>query len=93
MADSFKAVDLSSLATIAFYGFIGLIVSVLVNACRQTFFHGKSEPPAVFHWIPYIGNAISYGMDPVAFFVKYRAQVCSIRVPRRICMSSRRSFR
>ncbi|EXF81456.1 14-alpha sterol demethylase Cyp51A [Colletotrichum fioriniae PJ7] len=74
MADSFKAVDLSSLATIAFYGFVGLVVSVLVNACRQTFFHGKSEPPAVFHWIPYIGNAISYGMDPVAFFVKYRAR-------------------
>ncbi|KAK1658903.1 14-alpha sterol demethylase Cyp51A [Colletotrichum godetiae] len=74
MSDSLGFLDLSSLASITFYGFVGLAVSILLNACRQTLFHSKSEPPAVFHWIPYIGNAISYGMDPVAFFVKYRAK-------------------
>ncbi|KXH56455.1 14-alpha sterol demethylase Cyp51A [Colletotrichum salicis] len=74
MADSLGFLDLSSLAPIVFYGFVGLAVSVLLNACRQTFFHGKNEPPVVFHWIPNIGNAISYAMDPVAFFVKYRAK-------------------
>ncbi|KAK1544935.1 14-alpha sterol demethylase Cyp51A [Colletotrichum paranaense] len=74
MSDSIKVLGLSSLAPIAFCGLIGLVASILINACRQTLFHAKSEPPAVFHWIPYIGNAVSYGMDPVGFFVKYRAK-------------------
>lgn len=82
MADSIEVLGLSSLAPIAFYGLIGLVASILINACRQTLFHAKSEPPAVFHWIPYIGNAVSYGMDPVAFFVKYRAKVYPTRDPR-----------
>ncbi|KAH8660298.1 cytochrome P450 [Xylariales sp. PMI_506] len=56
------------------YGFIGLVASILISACRQLLFRSKTEPPAVFHWVPYIGNAISYGMDPVAFFIKYRAK-------------------
>lgn len=58
------------------YGFFVLVALVVVNACRQVLLpRNKSEPPTVFHWIPYIGNAVSYGMDPVAFFVKYRAKV------------------
>ncbi|KAJ2969501.1 hypothetical protein NQ176_g8628 [Zarea fungicola] len=57
------------------YGFFVLVALVVVNACRQVLLpRNKSEPPTVFHWIPYIGNAVSYGMDPVAFFVKYRAK-------------------
>ncbi|KUI52487.1 Eburicol 14-alpha-demethylase [Cytospora mali] len=62
---------MSSLVT---YGLFGLVACILINACRQLFFRRKSEPPAVFHWVPYIGNAVSYGMDPVAFFEKYRAK-------------------
>lgn len=55
-------------------GLIGLVAFVLINACRQILFRPKTEPPSVFHWIPYIGNAVSYGMDPVGFFHKYRAK-------------------
>lgn len=62
---------------LAVYGLIGLVASILISVCRQLFFRRKTEPPAVFHWVPYIGNAVSYGMDPVAFFEKYRAKVCS----------------
>ncbi|EDR08390.1 uncharacterized protein LACBIDRAFT_234769, partial [Laccaria bicolor S238N-H82] len=29
-----------------------------------------SEPPVVFHWLPIIGSAISYGNDPLNFFFK-----------------------
>ncbi|KAK8066546.1 cytochrome P450- family 51 (sterol 14-demethylase) [Apiospora hydei] len=58
----------------AAHGLIGLVVFILVNACRQILVRPKSEPPAVFHWIPYLGNAVSYGMDPVGFFHKYRAK-------------------
>ena len=62
---------------LAGYGFIALVALVVLNICRQVLLpRSKSEPPTVFHWIPYIGNAVSYGMDPVAFFVKYRAKVC-----------------
>jgi sterol 14alpha-demethylase len=65
--------------TLATYGFIGLIASILINVFHQFFFRSKTEPPAVFHWVPYIGNAVSYGMDPVAFFTKYQEKVCSSR--------------
>ncbi|WQF77386.1 Putative cytochrome P450 [Colletotrichum destructivum] len=61
-----------STASVAVYGVIGLVALILFNACHQGFFRSKTEPPAVFHWIPYIGNAVSYGMDPVAFFIKHR---------------------
>lgn len=59
---------------LALYGFIGLVATILISALRQLIFRPKTEPPAVFHWIPYIGNAVSYGVDPVAFFSKYRAK-------------------
>ncbi|PKS05716.1 hypothetical protein jhhlp_007545 [Lomentospora prolificans] len=59
---------------LAAYGFIAIIVTLFVSIVRQFLFRSKTEPPAVFHWIPYIGNAVSYGMDPVGFFEKYRAK-------------------
>ncbi|WYZ43662.1 hypothetical protein EsH8_VII_000098 [Colletotrichum jinshuiense] len=62
------------MTSFAIYGLIGLFASIIISVCRQLFFRGKTEPPAVFHWIPYVGNAVSYGMDPVAFFIKYRAK-------------------
>ncbi|KAK8035661.1 cytochrome P450 monooxygenase family 51 (sterol 14-demethylase) [Apiospora rasikravindrae] len=40
-------------------GLIGLVAFILINACRQILFRPKTEPPAVFHWIPYLGNAVS----------------------------------
>ncbi|KAK8111086.1 cytochrome P450 [Apiospora kogelbergensis] len=58
----------------AICGLLGLVALLLINACRQTLFRSKTEPPSVFHWIPYVGSAVSYGMDPVAFFHKYRAK-------------------
>lgn len=66
------------MTSLVVYGVIGLGAFILINACRQLLFHSKTEPPAVFHWIPYIGSAVSYGSDPVAFFMKYREKVCSL---------------
>ncbi|KAJ6445494.1 Mitochondrial import inner membrane translocase subunit tim44 [Purpureocillium lavendulum] len=34
----------------------------------------RSEPPTVFHWFPFLGNAISYGMNPHSFFARCREQ-------------------
>lgn len=63
------------MASFAMNSLIGLVAFILLNACRQLLFRSKTEPPAVFHWIPYIGNAVSYGTNPVAFFEKYREKV------------------
>lgn len=31
-----------------------------------------SDPPVVFHWVPFIGSTISYGIDPYIFFFNCR---------------------
>ncbi|KAK4221923.1 cytochrome P450 [Podospora fimiseda] len=57
------------------YASIGLAVFVLViliNAVRQLLPQPKSEPPKVFHWIPFVGNAVMYGADPCGFMFRCR---------------------
>jgi sterol 14-demethylase len=51
------------------------VLLIIGNAIRQLLPRSKSEPPAVFHWIPIVGNAISYGMDPPTFFRQNREKV------------------
>lgn len=31
-----------------------------------------SDPPIVFHWVPFIGSTITYGIDPYRFFFNCR---------------------
>ncbi|KAF9888685.1 Lanosterol 14-alpha-demethylase [Aspergillus nanangensis] len=50
------------------YVSIALLVVIVLNVLRQLVFHNKSEPPVVFHWIPFLGSTISYGIDPYTFF-------------------------
>ncbi|GAP88928.1 putative cytochrome P450 14-alpha sterol demethylase [Rosellinia necatrix] len=45
-----------------------LLTSIFVNVLRQQLPRRKSEPPLVFHWIPFIGNAVAYGTDPYNFY-------------------------
>ncbi|KAI0156306.1 14-alpha sterol demethylase Cyp51A [Pestalotiopsis sp. NC0098] len=45
-----------------------LIATIAANALWQQIPRKKSEPPLVFHLIPFIGNAVSYGIDPVQFY-------------------------
>ncbi|KAF5131370.1 Eburicol 14-alpha-demethylase [Metarhizium anisopliae] len=45
-----------------------VLLLIVVNLLRQQLPASKSEPPLVFHWIPFIGNAVSYGLDPFAFY-------------------------
>lgn len=52
-----------------------LAVSVILNVLRQLLFKNPNEPPLVFHWFPFIGSTISYGMDPYKFFFDCRAKV------------------
>ncbi|KZF23575.1 Cyp51A [Xylona heveae TC161] len=61
-----------SLVEASVYAAVGVLVLVGLNLTRQVFFQNKSEPPLVFHWIPFLGNTISYGLDPYAFFSSCR---------------------
>ncbi|THY87992.1 Cyp51A [Aureobasidium pullulans] len=45
-----------------------ILFFVLLNVVRQLLFANKNEPPVVFHWFPFLGSTITYGMAPTDFF-------------------------
>ena len=51
------------------------LVAVLLNVLQQLVFRNPAEPPLVFHWVPFVGSTISYGIDPYKFFFKCRDKV------------------
>ncbi|KAL4974362.1 cytochrome P450 [Aspergillus desertorum] len=51
-----------------------VILAVVLNVLRQILFKSPNEPPVVFHWFPFIGSTISYGIDPYKFFFDCRAK-------------------
>jgi sterol 14-demethylase len=55
---------------------LGAIIAM--NVLRQALPRSKQEPPTVFHLFPFIGNAVSYGIDPPKFFKKCQAKVSQI---------------
>ncbi|PLB41256.1 cytochrome P450 [Aspergillus candidus] len=54
------------------YAAIGALVLVVLNVARQLLFRNPKEPPVVFHWVPFLGSTIAYGIDPYAFFSSCR---------------------
>lgn len=54
-----------------------IVLSVILNVLSQLLFKNRSEPPMVFHWFPFIGSTVTYGMDPPAFFKANREKVCA----------------
>lgn len=68
-----------SIYVLAGLGFATVIVlSVVINVLAQLLFKNPNEPPVVFHWFPFIGNTISYGIDPYKFFFECRRKVRQI---------------
>lgn len=63
------------LGTLAIYAIGTLAVVVIANVIHQFLPRKKSEPPLVFHWIPFIGNAVGYGRDPCNFMMQCREKV------------------
>lgn len=51
-----------------------VMIAILLNVLRQVLLKRTDEPPVVFHWLPFIGSTISYGMDPYGFFFANRAK-------------------
>ncbi|KAI9039337.1 cytochrome P450 [Aspergillus affinis] len=59
--------------TLAVAGALSFIsLSVAVNFLRQLLFKSPHEPPVVFHWFPFIGSTVKYGIDPYKFFFSCR---------------------
>ncbi|CAG8282513.1 unnamed protein product [Penicillium salamii] len=50
------------------------LLSIIINVINQLVFYKRKEPPVVFHWVPFIGSTIAYGMDPYQFFFASRAK-------------------
>jgi sterol 14-demethylase len=69
--------------------FLAIVVNVLGQLVRvgprtaiawtdylsQLMPRSPSSPPLVFHWLPFVGSAISYGLDPLKFFLDCREKV------------------
>ena len=52
-----------------------IILAILLNVLSQMLFKNPNEPPLVFHWVPFVGNTITYGIDPFKFFFACREKV------------------
>ena len=56
------------------------VIAIVLNVLGQLLVKDPKEPPLVFHWVPFIGSTITYGIDPYKFFFSCREKVliCSI---------------
>lgn len=69
---------LTQILQVVCYLFAIVAASIAANLIYQCFFYSRNEPPMVFHWVPFIGSTVSYGMDPYRFFFSCREKVsCS----------------
>ncbi|KLJ06640.1 eburicol 14-alpha-demethylase [Blastomyces silverae] len=63
-----------SWSTIGTSAVLAFIAAVALNLVYQLAFRllNKTRPPLVFHWIPFLGSTIRYGIDPYKFFFSCR---------------------
>lgn len=73
LSESFARLGLASQVGVAVAGFV--LVSVVLNVLSQLLFKNANEPPLVFHWFPFVGSTITYGMDPPRFFKENKEKV------------------
>jgi hypothetical protein len=74
--------DLSKLSTPVFVAVATaafIVLSVVLNVVQQIVFKDKGKPPVVFHFFPFFGSTVVYGMDPYAFFASNQEKVRSAR--------------
>ena len=51
------------------------VLSIILNILKQLLSKNPNEPPVVFHWVPFFGSTIVYGIDPYAFFFRCQKKV------------------
>lgn len=64
-----------SLAQAFAYAAVGALALIVLNIAHQLLPHDKTKPPVVFHWLPFLGSTISYGMQPYSFFLSCQEKV------------------
>lgn len=52
-----------------------IVLAIVINVLSQLLFKNPNEPPLVFHWVPYVGSTIAYGIDPYHFFFHCQRKV------------------
>ncbi|KAG6900602.1 hypothetical protein C0993_007825 [Termitomyces sp. T159_Od127] len=58
------------------------VIAVVLNVLWQLIVPRRAtDPPVIFHWLPYVGSAIQYGNDPMSFFFSCREKA-SLRANR-----------
>ncbi|KAF7545539.1 hypothetical protein G7Z17_g9090 [Cylindrodendrum hubeiense] len=72
LTQQFQTLGLGTQVAIGFTTFI--VLSVVLNVIGQLLPTNSNEPPLVFHWFPFIGSTVTYGMDPPTFFKENRAK-------------------
>ncbi|KAB8336844.1 hypothetical protein FH972_021152 [Carpinus fangiana] len=70
LADKLSTTSTSLVIVLGLAAFITL--SIVVNVLKQLLIKNPNEPPIVFHWVPFFGSTIVYGMDPYHFFFSNR---------------------
>ncbi|PIG89876.1 cytochrome P450 [Aspergillus arachidicola] len=67
------------------YALLAFVAIIALNVTYQFLFRmlNQPRPPLVFHWIPFIGSTIHYGMDPYGFFFSCREKAISNNLVRR----------
>lgn len=65
-------ISIHSLCWALGYTAAAILASVILNILSQRLPRRSSEPPLVFHYLPFIGNAINYGTDPFTFYTECR---------------------
>lgn len=63
---------LVAVATVTF-----VVLSVLINVLNQLLPKDPTKPPVVFHYFPFFGSTVRYGMDPYVFFQDCQKKVYS----------------
>lgn len=64
--------ETGTIATVFSYLVLAAVISILLNVLNQILFPKRNQPPVVFHWVPWLGSAIEYGMDPFKFYSRNR---------------------
>jgi len=66
-----------SIGLLGVYMAVAIPIAILINVAYQLLLRrsNKTQPPLVFHWIPFLGSTISYGIDPYKFFFDCQEKV------------------
>ena len=50
--------------------------AIVLNILKQLLLKDPKQPPVVFHYVPFVGSTVTYGMAPFDFFNTNRKKVC-----------------